>query len=315
MRPNFFVNTPDILHEYLQYGGPRAFRIRAVARRALSSPTWGVYSGFELFEHVAVRPGSEEYLDSEKYQLPAAGLRRRRAAGNSLAPYLAMLNRIRREHPALQRLRKLHVHTCRRPEQVICFSQARSRRRRHRHRRRQPRPARRPRGDGASGPARPRPRSGETFDVVDELTGASYTWGEHNYVRLDPSRAGARPQRAAVQPQWPRTSSPRMPSTDSARSNRATRTGSSAPSSTRSSSAASPTRNGDGTGDLRGLTAKLDYLQWLGRRLPLAAAVLRLAAARRRLRRQRLLPACCPSSATSTTSSTCSSRRTRAASG
>ncbi len=68
LRPNFFVNTPDILHAYLQYGGPPAFKIRAVLAATLS-PTWGVYSGFELFEHVAVRPGSEEYLDSEKFQL------------------------------------------------------------------------------------------------------------------------------------------------------------------------------------------------------------------------------------------------------
>jgi starch synthase (maltosyl-transferring) len=63
MRPNFFVNTPDILHEYLQHGGPPAFRVRAVLA-ALLSPTWGVYSGFELCENAPVRPGSEEYLDS-----------------------------------------------------------------------------------------------------------------------------------------------------------------------------------------------------------------------------------------------------------
>src|SRR5918995_6409 len=67
MRPNVFVNTPDILHAYLQYGGPVAFKIRAVLA-AMLSPTWGVYAGYELFEHVSVRPGSEEYLDSEKYQ-------------------------------------------------------------------------------------------------------------------------------------------------------------------------------------------------------------------------------------------------------
>jgi starch synthase (maltosyl-transferring) len=67
MRPNLFVNTPDILHAYLQYGGPAAFAIRATLA-ATMSPTWGVYSGYELFEHVPVRPGSEEYLDSEKYQ-------------------------------------------------------------------------------------------------------------------------------------------------------------------------------------------------------------------------------------------------------
>ncbi len=67
MRPNFFVNTPDILHEYLQHGGPPAFKIRAVLA-AMLSPTWGIYSGYELCENIPVRPGSEEYLDSEKYQ-------------------------------------------------------------------------------------------------------------------------------------------------------------------------------------------------------------------------------------------------------
>ena len=67
-RPNLFVNTPDILHASLQYGGPGMFAIRAVLAATLS-PTWGVYSGYELFEHHAVAEGSEEYLDSEKYEL------------------------------------------------------------------------------------------------------------------------------------------------------------------------------------------------------------------------------------------------------
>lgn len=77
MRPNFFVNTPDILHAYLQYGGPAAFKIRAVLA-ACGSPSWGVYAGFDLFEHVAVKPGSEEYLDSEKcpeYRMPVCNYR------------------------------------------------------------------------------------------------------------------------------------------------------------------------------------------------------------------------------------------------
>lgn len=67
-RPNLFVNTPDILHASLQHGGPGMFAIRAVLAGTLS-PTWGVYSGYELYEHVPLRDGSEEYLDSEKYQL------------------------------------------------------------------------------------------------------------------------------------------------------------------------------------------------------------------------------------------------------
>ena len=67
-RPNFWVNTPDILHATLQHGGPPAFRLRA-ALAAITCPSWGMYSGYELCEGTAVREGSEEYLDSEKYQL------------------------------------------------------------------------------------------------------------------------------------------------------------------------------------------------------------------------------------------------------
>jgi starch synthase (maltosyl-transferring) len=111
-RPNFFVNTPDILTEFLQYGGPTAFRLRA-ALAATMTPSWGVYAGYELYEHVA-RPGAEEYLDNEKYQYrprdwaayEAGGVK----AGESLAPYLKQLNEIRRAHPALHRLRNLTFH-------------------------------------------------------------------------------------------------------------------------------------------------------------------------------------------------------------
>jgi starch synthase (maltosyl-transferring) len=109
MRPNFFVNTPDILSEYLQTGGPPAFAIRATLAACLS-PTYGIYSGFELYEHVAVRPGSEEYLDSEKYQLRPRDWDSARTQHRTLAPYLTFLNTIRREHPALQDLRSLHFH-------------------------------------------------------------------------------------------------------------------------------------------------------------------------------------------------------------
>ena len=71
-RPNFFVNTPDILTDYLADGGPPAFPVRLVLAATLS-PSYGVYSGFEHFEHVQ-RPGSEEYLDNEKYELKARRL-------------------------------------------------------------------------------------------------------------------------------------------------------------------------------------------------------------------------------------------------
>jgi starch synthase (maltosyl-transferring) len=96
-RPNAFVNTPDILHEYLQRGGPPAFEARLVLAATLS-PAYGIYSGFESFENVAVREGSEEYLDSEKYET------KKRALDGPLLPLVASLNRARRENPALQRL-------------------------------------------------------------------------------------------------------------------------------------------------------------------------------------------------------------------
>ncbi|NEE00944.1 alpha-1,4-glucan--maltose-1-phosphate maltosyltransferase [Phytoactinopolyspora halotolerans] len=197
MRPNLFANTPDILHAYLQYGGPAAFKVRATLA-ALLSPTWGIYAGFELYEHVAVRPGSEEYLDSEKYQYrprdwsayePGGYLE-----GQSLAPYLRRLNEIRRAHPALHRLRNLRFHAVDNPD-MICFSK------------REPVDPRNPENTVEDtvitvvnlDPHTPReatlsldmPGLGldwhERFAAHDELTGQTFDWGEHNYVRLDPA--------------------------------------------------------------------------------------------------------------------------------
>jgi starch synthase (maltosyl-transferring) len=96
-RPNFFVNTPDILTEELQHGGPAKFASRLVLAATLS-PSYGIYSGFEHFEHEPVRPGSEEYLDSEKYQL------RDRRLDGPLLGLVQRLNAVRRENPALQHL-------------------------------------------------------------------------------------------------------------------------------------------------------------------------------------------------------------------
>ncbi|RLV51076.1 alpha-1,4-glucan--maltose-1-phosphate maltosyltransferase [Nocardioides mangrovicus] len=187
MRPNFFVNTPDILHAYLQYGGPPAFKIRAVLA-ATGSPSWGVYAGYELYEHVAVRPGSEEYLDSEKYQVRTRDWEAAEAEGRTLAPYLANLNRVRREHPALQQLRNLRVQATDDDSVVAYTKQAVV-------------------GDPDSDtvivvvnldPHGTRettvhldlPALGldwqETFAVHDEISGEVWQWGAHNYVRLDP---------------------------------------------------------------------------------------------------------------------------------
>jgi len=90
MRPNFWPNTPDILHETLQHGGPAMFKIRAVLAATLS-PSWGMYSGYELFEHLA-RPGAEEYLDNEKYELRPRDWAAAEKRGESLAVFIGKLN-------------------------------------------------------------------------------------------------------------------------------------------------------------------------------------------------------------------------------
>jgi len=192
MRPNFFVNTPDILHASLQYGGPPYFKVRAVLA-ALLSPSWGVYSGFELFEHVAVRPGSEEYLDSEKYQYRPRDWAAAEAEGRTLAPYLTLLNRLRREHPALHWLRNLTFHPVDQPE-VMAFSK-----------RVPAAPAAGPDdiGDVVLVVVNLDPHGvreatvsldmaalglpeGAALEVTDAVTGAVYQWTQQNYVRLDP---------------------------------------------------------------------------------------------------------------------------------
>jgi starch synthase (maltosyl-transferring) len=101
-RPNCFANTPDILHEYLQSGGRPAFEARLVLAATLS-PSYGIYSGFERFENVPVRPGSEEYLDSEKYEI------KERTLDGPLLPLLAKLNAVRQENTALQWLDPLTI--------------------------------------------------------------------------------------------------------------------------------------------------------------------------------------------------------------
>ena len=184
MRPNFFPNTPDILPGYLVGGGPAAFAIRAVLASMLS-PTYGVYSGFELYEHLNLRPGAEEYLDSEKFQLRPRDYAGALADGRSLAPLLTTLNTIRREHPALHQLRNIRFHPVDNPD-LLAFSKR----------------------DEDTGDtilvvvtvnphewrdgtiALDLPALGMDWDnglrVVDLLDGSEYHWGQFNYVRLDP---------------------------------------------------------------------------------------------------------------------------------
>ncbi len=126
MRPSFWPTTHDILTPYMQFGGPTAWKLRA-ALAATLVPTYGIYAGYELVEHVA-RPGAEEQIDNEKYQYrdrhwedyePGG-----RKEGQSLAGYLTMLNRIRRAHPALAWLRNITFHHAD-DENVICYSKRR----------------------------------------------------------------------------------------------------------------------------------------------------------------------------------------------
>jgi starch synthase (maltosyl-transferring) len=194
MTPSFWTNTPDILHDFLQYGGPAAFKLRAVLAATLS-PSWGTYSGYELCEHTAVRGGSEEYLDSEKFQYrprdwesyEPGGLNE----GRSIAPYITRLNDIRRGHRALHRLRNTVFHAVD-DEQVICYSR---------------------RLESGSTPGEPEdvlivvvnldphiaretwlhlnmPALGldwfDGFIVEDLISGETFQWQEHNFVRLDP---------------------------------------------------------------------------------------------------------------------------------
>jgi starch synthase (maltosyl-transferring) len=186
MRPNFFANTPDILHEYLQRGGRPAFELRAVLAATLS-PTWGIYSGYELCENTPLRVGSEEYLDSEKYQLKPRDWEAADREGRSITPLITQLNAVRRAHPALRQLRDLHFHHADQ-EAVIAYSK---------------RSGSNtvlvvanldPHHTQEATVSLDMPQLGlewhESVPVRDELTGETYHWGRANYVRLEP---GTRP--------------------------------------------------------------------------------------------------------------------------
>jgi starch synthase (maltosyl-transferring) len=116
MRPNFFANTPDILHEYLQTGGRPAFEVRLILAAMLAA-SYGIYSGFELCENAPVRAGSEEYLDSEKYQIKPRDWNQ----ADSLRELIARVNQIRRNYPALQQNATLNFHMTDNPH-VLFFS-------------------------------------------------------------------------------------------------------------------------------------------------------------------------------------------------
>ena len=179
-RPSFWVNTPDILPTFLQTGGRPAFTIRAVLAATLS-PLWGVYSGYELFENAPIGPGREEYLDSEKFQYRPRDWEAAAKSGEDLSLLLGKLNQIRKEHPALQQLRDLHFHHAPHSEALIFSKRA---------------------GDDvvivissldphnvvetelfldmeALGLT-----ARDVYLVHDEITGQTWRWGQHAFVRL-----------------------------------------------------------------------------------------------------------------------------------
>ncbi|GAA1668060.1 alpha-1,4-glucan--maltose-1-phosphate maltosyltransferase [Streptomyces yatensis] len=204
MRPNFFVNTPDILHAHLQEGGRPAFEARAVLAATLS-PTWGVYAGYELCENTPVRAGSEEYLDSEKYQLRPRDWAAAEREGRTITPLLARLNRLRRRHPALRRLRNLRFHHADNDSVIVYSKRA---------------------GDSCvvtvvnldphhtqeATVSLNMPELGlewhESVPVRDELTGETYHWGRDNYVRLEPGRGPAPAHVLSLRPSSPIGGSP-----------------------------------------------------------------------------------------------------------
>ena len=182
-RPNFWVNTPDILPFHLQSGNPAIFAIRA-ALAATLTPSWGMYAGYELYEHRRFKEGGEEYIDSEKYEIKVRDWDGAAKKKLTLAPFITQLNSIRKRNVALQRLRNLRFHTTDN-ESIIAYSKR----------------------DGDNlilivvnlDPSFAQETTvhwnltelgltQENFEVTDLIDGTSYNWSAHTYVRLDPTR-------------------------------------------------------------------------------------------------------------------------------
>ena len=182
-RPNFWVNTPDILPFHLQSGNPAVFALRAVLA-ATMVPSWGMYAGYELYEHIPISEGKEEYRDSEKYEIKVRDWSGAAKKGLTLAPFITQLNKIRRENIALQRLRNIHFHSTD-SDQIIAYSKRE--------------------GDNllliivnldgfhahettvhwdmwALG------IEGDDFQVTDLIDNSIYNWSRDTFVRLDPAR-------------------------------------------------------------------------------------------------------------------------------
>jgi starch synthase (maltosyl-transferring) len=181
MRPNFWPNTPDILSGPLRRGGPPAFASRLVLAVTMS-PSWGMYSGYELYENEPASEDNEEYLYSEKYETKERDFDQH----GTLVPLVTRLNEIRRAHPALQRLRSIRFHDSTNP-QILVYSKVSD--------------------DGLDvmlmvvnlDPVHMQEATlsldlaglgldgGDPYRVVDQLTGEVFVWqGAYPYVRLEP---------------------------------------------------------------------------------------------------------------------------------
>jgi starch synthase (maltosyl-transferring) len=179
-RPNLWPNTPDILHATLQNGGRPAFMQRLILAATLGA-NYGIYGpAFELGENVPAKPGSEEYLNSEKYEIRHWD----RAAAHSLAPLITQINQIRRNNPALQSDNSLHFHPADNPN-ILAYSKSSS-------------------GNTILVAINLDPTQeqagwidldlkqlaiphNENFEIEDLLTGVHYTWHDRsNYVSLKP---------------------------------------------------------------------------------------------------------------------------------
>ena len=182
-RPNFWVNTPDILPRHLQSGNPAIFAQRALLASTLA-PSWGMYAGYELYEHLPFIEGGEEYRDSEKYEIKVRDWDLGEKNESTLMPFISQLNEIRRNNPALQLLRNVEFHSTD-SDQVIAYSKRV--------------------GDNLIAvvvnldPINVQETVVHwnyfalglpvgSFQVTDQLTGQFMEWSEHTFVRLDPAR-------------------------------------------------------------------------------------------------------------------------------
>ena len=182
-RPNFWVNTPDINPFHLQNGNPAMFALRAVLAATLT-PSWGMYAGYEIYEHRPFKEGGEEYLDSEKYEIKVRDWDSATKKGLTLAPFITQLNSIRKDNPALQRLRNLVFHNTE-SEAIIAYSKREDKNLILVVVNLDPSFAQ---GTIVHWDMKALGVESESFAVKDLLDGKSFDWTEHQFIQLDPTR-------------------------------------------------------------------------------------------------------------------------------